>query len=215
MGRGTTFFRRRPRPDPGGADDLARDLRRLWERLAPRRPPTREPKPVPPPPVTDTQEPDPQPERQRDPREDECVGNCDEDPNCPTKTFCLNKMKFVGTPKDALYDAHLRVQKATMNTMSPGQVLANRANYEVLGRRILERMPAVRQSRNSVIQRWERNNPGQNWRAQGLETLHRLDMGAGGSPTGYFDMGDASINRSIGGSWPSKTEQLKQHARNL
>jgi hypothetical protein len=210
MADSTAFFFRRPRPiDPGQADNLGRALRDLWQRVKPRGP---NPGPLPDP----TPQPKPEPDKKPDRRTDECVGECEEEKKrCPEKTFCFNKSKFVGTPKEAVYDSQLRVQEATMRTMSPAEVLGNRATYETVGRSALESLPAVSARRSYIIGLWQDANPGQDWRAQGLEALHRLDMGAGGAPTGYYAMGDKNVNRSIGGGWPSKTDSLKQHARNL
>jgi hypothetical protein len=203
-------FYRRPPTSPGQANDLGRSLSDLWGRLG------RGPKPVPPPlPPPGTADPPPQSDRKPDTRTDDCVGECEDRKRCPEKTFCFNKTKFVGTPKEKVYDADLAVQEATMRTMSPGQVLQNRGRFELLGRKALENTPSARQAKSNVIASWERANPGQSWQSQSLNALHRLDMAAGGDPAGYYAMGDSSINQSIGGGWPAKADDLKQHARNL
>jgi Novel toxin 15 len=203
------FFK--PKPNPKDAEKIGRALRELWRRLGPK---NDEPKPFPPP-LPNPAPPKPKPDKPKDPRTDECVGNCEDKKRCPEKTFCFNKEKYAGTHKEPVYDAQLKVQEATMRTMTPQQVLGNRATYEALGRSALERLPDVQRSKAAVIGQWEFSHPGEDWRSFGYDALHRLDMGARGDPTGYYGMGDASINRSIGGGWPSKTEQLKQHARNL
>lgn len=210
-GRSALF--RRPGPvDPRKADDLGRALSDLWRRLNPQKDP-RVPVPIPPPGENQQQ---PEPEKKPDTRTDECTGDCEEEKKrCPEKTFCFNKGRFAGTYKEPVYDSQLRVQEATMRTMSPGEFLGNRATYETVGRSALERLPGVPEARQRVIESWQKRNPGQDWQALGYQALHRLDMGAGGAPTGYYDLGDGSVNESIGGGWPSKINSLKQHARNL
>jgi hypothetical protein len=210
MNSGPLYFFR-PKPNPKDGEKIARALRDLWRRLGPKRD---EPKPIPPP-LPDPAPPEPTPDKPKDPRTDECVGDCKKDERCPEKTFCFNKEKFAGTHKEPVYDAQLKVQEATMRTMTPQQVLGNRATYEALGRTALENLPGVQDRKAQVISDWQLRNPDLDWREEGYEALHRLDMGAGGDPSGYYDMGDANINRSIGGGWPSKTARLKQHAENL
>ena len=79
----------------------------------------------------------------------------------------------------------------------------------------MERLAEVRKAKRRFVDPWKLDNPGKTLSGEGLAVLHRLDMGAGGEPTGYYDIGDAGVNSAIGGSWPSKITRLKEHARQL
>lgn len=214
-GKGGLLFKGNKPLTPGQVNDAGRALSDLWRRILPPRNQTPLPAPVPPPGLQIIPQAEPKPADPPDTRTDECTGDCDDKDRCPEKTFCFNKSRFIGTPKETVYDTQLQVQEATMRTMSPTQVLNNRGQYRALKRSGVEALPGVSQAKERVVTSWQMRNPGQDWHSLGYEALHRLDMGAGGEPTGYYDMGDLNVNRSIGGSWPSKTAQLEQHARNL
>ncbi len=211
--RGSSRFERQPL-NPDRVDGIGRAAADLFRRLMGRRRDGREPTPLPPPlPDLDAT---PRPDEPPDRRTDQCVGDCEENNRCPVKTFCFNKMRFIGTPKEPVYDSQLAVQEATMRTMSPGQVLQNRERFETIGRRSLEAFPEVRQAKSAVVEAWLRRNPTLDYRSLGYHALHRLDMVAGGVPHHYYDLGDGRVNSSIGGSWSrSKLAALDQHARNL
>lgn len=214
LGGGSSSFFKGPLK-PGQTDDIGRQVQEMLRRLMQNNNP--KPLPVPfPPPGEDPQPEEPQPEKQPDTRTDECTGDCEEErKRCPEKTFCFNKTKYIGTFKEPVYDSQLAVQEATMRTMTPTEVLNNRATYESVTRKGLENLKSAKLARSRVISNWQVANPGQSWEALGYQALHRLDMGAGGAPDGYYAMGDGSVNESIGGSWPSRINKLKQHARNL
>lgn len=144
----------------------------------------------------------------------ECTGDC-EDQNCPVLRLCFNKARYVGTPQEAVFDAQLAVQEASMNSMSPGQLISNRQRFGSMSRAQLERLPGVAQRKASVVAEWLRRNPGQTLGGSGLAVLHRLDMVAGGDPMGYYAIGDSGINSSLGRSWAHKTSQIDAHAQQL
>lgn len=103
-----------------------------------------------------------------------------------------------------------------MNSMSPTQIINNRAKYQALGRAALERQPAAWQARQAVFRTWQRRTLNRGGLSgTGLAVLHRLDMVAGGDPAGYSGVGDSGINSSIGRSWAHKTTRLDAHARQL
>ncbi|MEW6436197.1 MAG: PAAR-like domain-containing protein [Pseudomonadota bacterium] len=130
---------------------------------------------------------------------------------CRAITIC-----FESNGKDAEYMRQLGFQQDALNAKSACQAKADIDNFDskTPAQKAAQRALANK-AKGPFIANWLATHPGQS--TTGMDALHRLDMVAGGNPTDFADMGDSSVNQSIGPEWnaDSRKGELKRYAQDM
>ncbi len=144
--------------------------------------------------------------------------------NCKQRVKCFKKGK---KGNDEEFDRQLEMQEAALNNLTPDELETALKNFK--GRpsdgaaRASERLRAERELSSMLDAELEKGGMGAAERRsavksevgrmmKGLDALHTLDWGGGGDGS-MSGVGPKSENRSIGGNWPARRQELLDMAK--